>query len=457
MVGVGAYASGPVVAEAALRGIPTVAVEMDSHMGWTNTILSKLVDRVCLSYPDERRRSGKFVYTGRPLRPALLSATREQGLERFGLDAERPVLLVFGGSLGAHTLNEAVLEAFAREQTPFQIVHVTGRERLRLGDGDACSSRAPTPPIRRIAFLDDFPLALAAADAVVARAGGSVAEILARGVPSLLVPYPFAAGDHQAKNAAQGGGGGRRAGDGRTRNWTPKAGRGGRPNCSTPEVNERMRAGGLGLAVPDAAVRIADVVVELVDPARRVNITWTTTNLIDTTSISAPESLRSLHFIGIGGAGMSGIALVLRKRGYEVTGSDLKPSRYVTLLESAGVPVTIGHSARNLDHPDVVVISSAVPAHNVELQEARRRGILVVKRAQALAWLMDVGARRGGLRHARQDHHHLHDQPRARWTPAWTRPSWWGASSTTLVPTLATARGSSWSARPTSPTARCCC
>jgi UDP-N-acetylmuramate--alanine ligase len=112
---------------------------------------------------------------------------------------------------------------------------------------------------------------------------------------------------------------------------------------------------------------------------------------IDTTGISAPESLHSLHFIGIGGAGMSGIALVLRKRGHHVTGSDLKPSRYVTLLEDAGVPVTIGHSASNLDHPDVVVISSAVPPHNVELQEALRRDILVVKRAQALAWLMDYG------------------------------------------------------------------
>jgi len=110
---------------------------------------------------------------------------------------------------------------------------------------------------------------------------------------------------------------------------------------------------------------------------------------IDSSCIAAPEWLRSLHFIGIGGAGMSGIALVLHKRGYEVTGSDLKPSRYTALLEDAGVPVRIGHRASNLDQPDVVVISSAIPAHNVELQEARRRGILVVKRAQALAWLMD--------------------------------------------------------------------
>lgn len=112
---------------------------------------------------------------------------------------------------------------------------------------------------------------------------------------------------------------------------------------------------------------------------------------IDTDSIAAPEQLRSLHFIGIGGAGMSGIALVLHKRGCRVTGSDLKPSRYVNLLEEEGLPVAIGHRASNIEQPDVVVISSAVPSHNVELQEARGRGIPVVKRAQALAWVMRSG------------------------------------------------------------------
>jgi UDP-N-acetylmuramate--alanine ligase len=106
---------------------------------------------------------------------------------------------------------------------------------------------------------------------------------------------------------------------------------------------------------------------------------------------AAPEQLESLHFVGIGGAGMSGIALVMHDQGFRITGSDLKWSRYVELLERAGVPVTIGHKAENVDHPDVVVISSAIPAHNVELQEARQSGIEVVRRAQALAWIMEAG------------------------------------------------------------------
>lgn len=101
------------------------------------------------------------------------------------------------------------------------------------------------------------------------------------------------------------------------------------------------------------------------------------------------SSLRRLHFIGIGGAGMSGIALVLHRRGFEVTGSDLKPSRYTGLLEEAGMTVSFGHDPYNLDHPDVVVISSAIPENNRELQEARRRKVPVVRRAQALAWVME--------------------------------------------------------------------
>lgn len=114
--------------------------------------------------------------------------------------------------------------------------------------------------------------------------------------------------------------------------------------------------------------------------------------MTDTTPLQSDlrlSDLRRLHFIGIGGAGMSGIALVLHKRGFEVSGSDLKPSRYVSLLEEAGVTVHLGHDPANVDHPDVVVISSAIPSHNHELQEALRRHLPVVKRAQALAWVME--------------------------------------------------------------------
>jgi UDP-N-acetylglucosamine--N-acetylmuramyl-(pentapeptide) pyrophosphoryl-undecaprenol N-acetylglucosamine transferase len=265
VVGVGAYASGPVVAEAAARGIPTVAVEMDAHMGWTNRILSKMVDKVCVSFPVAEKSGDKYVYTGRPLRPALLAATREQGLARFGLDSARPVLLVFGGSLGAHAINEVVLEAFAGARTVFQIVHVTG-ERDYPAVSEALGRPEANPAYQAHAFLDDFPLALAAADAVVARAGGSVAEILARGVPALLVPYPYAAGDHQAKNAQRVAAAGAALTIANADLDAVKLAQA-LSILLDPEMNACMREAALSLAKPDAAVRIADVVVELM--ARR--------------------------------------------------------------------------------------------------------------------------------------------------------------------------------------------
>lgn len=263
VVGVGAYASGPLVAEAAFCRIPTVVVEMDSHMGWTNRILSMLVDKVCLSFPDPEWEGEKYVYTGRPLRPALLAATREQGLARFGLDPNRPVVLVVGGSLGARSLNHAVLEAFSRRSTPFQIVHVTGR-RDYPWVAEVLAEEGINPHYQAHAFLEDLYLALAAADAMISRAGGSVAEILARGVPSLLVPYPLAAGDHQTKNARM------LAEAGAALMLADAELEAARLAAAVevlldPEVNQRMRQAALRLARPDAAVRICDMVMELIE------------------------------------------------------------------------------------------------------------------------------------------------------------------------------------------------
>ena len=259
VVGVGAYASGPVVAEAAVRGIPAVAVEMDAHLGWTNRILSGLVDRVCLSFPIPGREGGKFVYTGRPLRPQLLTATREEGLDRFHLDPAVPVLVVFGGSLGARVLNDAVISAFAGKEPDFQILHVTGK----LDYERVTAAMLPgTSRYQAFAYLDDFHLALAAADVAVSRAGGSVAELLALGVPAVLVPYPYATADHQTKNA-------RALQDSGAAVLVPNAEMTG-PRLlaelevlQDAEVRARMRAAALALARPDATDRIAEEIVQL--------------------------------------------------------------------------------------------------------------------------------------------------------------------------------------------------
>ncbi len=265
VVGVGAYASGPVVAEAAVLRVPSVALEMDAHLGVTNRILSRLVDRVCLSFPIPGIEGGRFVYTGRPVRPSLLAAGREEGLRRFGLDPGLPVVLVFGGSLGARSLNTAATEAFGRTETPFSIVHVTGRqdyERVRGLAGATHNSRYQIHT-----YLDDFELALAAADIAVSRAGGSVAELLARGLPSVLVPFPAATADHQTKNALglQEHGAAVVVPDAELDG--PRLARE-VERVLEPDTRAAMGAKARALARPDAATRIVDEIVQLAGPPR---------------------------------------------------------------------------------------------------------------------------------------------------------------------------------------------
>ncbi len=261
VVGVGAYASGPVVAEAAVSRIPSVAVEMDAHLGWTNRILSRLVNTVCLSFPIPGREGGKFVYTGRPLRPTLLSAGRGEARRRFGVEGEEPVMLVFGGSLGARVLNDAVVEAFAGTKPAFQILHVTGEADYER----VAEAMVPaTEHYQAFAYISDFHLALAAADVALSRAGGSVAELLAVGVPAILVPYPYATADHQMKNA--------RALEARgAAVVVPNAELDG-PRLRAelerlldPAVRVRMREAALALARPDATERIVDEIVKLIN------------------------------------------------------------------------------------------------------------------------------------------------------------------------------------------------
>lgn len=200
-VGGGGFASGPVVAVAALSGVPGLALEADAHLGVANRLLRPFVRRFCLSFAIEGLEPPRYVVTGRPLSPAQLVATREDGLSEFGLRADLPIVLAFGGSQGAQSINRACIDAFGGRELELQLVHVCGPrnepqvrdELLRLGER--------FERYRLLSYTDRLAAAMAAADLVVARSGGSVAELSALGRPAILVPYPHATGDHQRKNA----------------------------------------------------------------------------------------------------------------------------------------------------------------------------------------------------------------------------------------------------------------
>ena len=194
VMGGGGYVAGPVGLAAVTLRIPLVLTEADSHLGLTNRVLARAARRVCLAFPLAGREGMRYRVTGRPGPPAR--EDREGVRERFGLAAGRDCVFVFGGSLGARSINLAAVEAFAYAE--FDVLHVAGRR-----DYPELAARALPAgyDLREYLDLDEFADALAAADLVVARAGGSVFEIAASGTPAILVPYPHASADHQTENA----------------------------------------------------------------------------------------------------------------------------------------------------------------------------------------------------------------------------------------------------------------
>jgi UDP-N-acetylglucosamine--N-acetylmuramyl-(pentapeptide) pyrophosphoryl-undecaprenol N-acetylglucosamine transferase len=194
-MGGGGYVAGPVALAALTLRIPVVLTEADSHLGLTNRMLAPFARRVCLAFPLRGRDGRRYRVTGRPV-PAPEHDPRG-ARERLGIGAEETCVLVFGGSLGARSINRAAVEAFSGSGS-FRVLHIAGTR-----DFPELSVRTLPPgyDLREYLREDDFADALAAADLAVARSGGSVFEIAAHGVPAILVPYPHAAGDHQSANA----------------------------------------------------------------------------------------------------------------------------------------------------------------------------------------------------------------------------------------------------------------
>jgi UDP-N-acetylglucosamine--N-acetylmuramyl-(pentapeptide) pyrophosphoryl-undecaprenol N-acetylglucosamine transferase len=193
VLGGGGYVAGPMVLAAWLRRIPAALTEADAHLGLANRLATPFARRLFLAYPTAGAGK-KARVVGRPIPSTSQAVARDEARRRFGLPAEGPVVLVFGGSLGARTLNEAAVEAWGVEGPA--VLHLSGER-----DYEPLRSRVSRPDYHLFAFVDDFGAALAAADIVVSRAGGSVWEIAAAGKPAILVPYPDATANHQLKNA----------------------------------------------------------------------------------------------------------------------------------------------------------------------------------------------------------------------------------------------------------------
>lgn len=210
VVGTGGYVCGPVVLAASLLRIPTVLHEQNALPGLTNKMLARLVNKIMITFPPSEKYfpdKEKIILTGLPVRKEILETSKRESLQKLGLEENKFTLLVSGGSRGAKSINKALLEIYPQllKKNDFQLIHITGsqgyEETVRALANKGIKIEEYGNVILR-PYIYDMQYPLQAADLCLGRAGATfIAEISAIGLPAILVPYPYAAENHQEFNA----------------------------------------------------------------------------------------------------------------------------------------------------------------------------------------------------------------------------------------------------------------
>ena len=210
VIGTGGYVCGPVVMIASILRIATLIHEQNAYPGLTNKLLARLVNKVAVNFPQSKKYfspRAQISVTGLPVRPEVQAATREQAISALGLDKDKFTVLVVGGSRGARSINKAMVRVItqAAKRSDVQIVHMTGQLGYEETLADIKAAGIELVNAANITvkpYLYNMHEALAAADLVICRAGATtLAEISVRGLPAILVPYPYASDNHQEFNA----------------------------------------------------------------------------------------------------------------------------------------------------------------------------------------------------------------------------------------------------------------
>jgi UDP-N-acetylglucosamine--N-acetylmuramyl-(pentapeptide) pyrophosphoryl-undecaprenol N-acetylglucosamine transferase len=205
VVGVGGYASGPLLRMASLKKIPTLIQEQNSYAGVTNRLLARKAEKICVAYTGMEKYfpASKIVITGNPVREELFAeeVKKRDACEFFGIDKDKPVLLILGGSLGARTINDSILQGIkSLEAAGIQVLWQTGR--LYYNTIRETVEPLELKNIRCFDFIHRMDLAYGLADVIISRSGaGTISELCLLGKPVILVPSPNVAEDHQTKNA----------------------------------------------------------------------------------------------------------------------------------------------------------------------------------------------------------------------------------------------------------------
>lgn len=380
VIGVGGYASAPLLWSAQRLGIPTLIQEQNGFAGLANRLLGRKAGCICVAYDGMERffPADRIVKTGNPIREGMSPAsaeTREEGISFYGLDPRRRHLFIVGGSLGSGTLNKAV-RRWISDGCPggenVDVIWQCGRHYKADTDMFMEEARAKglgggnLEHIRCYDFIARMDLAYAAADLVVSRSGAStVSELCAIHKAAVFVPSPNVAEDHQTHNAMA-----------LVRKDAAMLVKDADAETTLMKsalglIMDRERIGAMErkiaeLALPDAGRTIAGLAYRMVFP---------------------PKDYSGVYFIGIGGIGMSAIARYYRYKGKKVSGYDKTPSDLTRQLEKEGIEVHYEDDWRRIpaDTEDTLVVyTPAVPGNFGELEYAVRKGYRVVKRSAML-------------------------------------------------------------------------
>ncbi|WP_416866773.1 MAG: UDP-N-acetylmuramate--L-alanine ligase [Imperialibacter sp.] len=378
VVGVGGYASGPLLYAATSKGIPSLIQEQNSYAGLTNKWLARRVQKICVAYEGMEKFFPKenLTITGNPIRKDITSGniTKAIATSFYGLDATKPVVLVFGGSLGAKTLNESVLAGLAEfQKAGVQVLWQCGRFYYEQMKQQTAS--LDMTGIVLLEFIKEMDKAYAAADVVISRAGAlSISELCVVGKPVIFVPSPNVAEDHQTSNAMA-----------LVKNEAAIA-------IKDIDAREQLVQGVLTLLKDKEKQLILSANIKaMARPEATEDIVDQLAELLGATEDRPFRDIDNVYFLGIGGIGMSALARWFNNQGKKVVGYDLTPTALTDELKKEGIDIhftddvaLIPESFKADKAKTLVVLTPAIPVDHTEWGYFKAESFDIKKRSEVL-------------------------------------------------------------------------
>lgn len=374
-IGTGGYASGPTLKAAEWLSIPTVIQEQNALPGVTNKLLGKKALKIFGAFDnlDQYFTKNKIVITGNPLRKivSLQKINKIEAIQYFGLSSQKPVIFITGGSLGALAINKAItanLDLF--KENNIQLIWQCGKFYEKEYTAYNCET------IKVLTFIDKMDFAYTAADIIISRAGaGTISELALVGKPTIMLPSPNVAEDHQTKNVLS---------------LVEKSatimvkdteadtalGTTALSLLNDEDLKAKMSKNIAALAKPNAAKDIANEIFKLLG----IEI-----NQADKLDL---KLIKRVYFLGIGGIGMSALARYFNQNGFKVAGYDKTATNLTHQLEKEGVDINyIDHEDALDKHTDLVIYTPAIPNNNIQLNWFKNNNFRLYKRAAVLGKL----------------------------------------------------------------------